>query len=190
MLRMGRWPCCYLFCQLKLPICLLCVTTTKSVVNYRTYKTTNRWRSVDPHAENGAVTVLLSLLPIEAANTSIMHNNDQGTSELPYLQDHKLLTLHWCSFYCIIHLTSAAIHNCFHLDLTVPVGFLLDWDWTLWQSRAASFSCTVHSHTNQNDVSYQKIDCACNTSIDEQIFRSYLPFAHNISLTETLGQAT
>jgi len=56
-----------------------------------------RWRSVDAHAKNGAVTVLLSLLPIKAANTCVMHNNDQVTGELPYLQDHKLLTLRWCS---------------------------------------------------------------------------------------------
>jgi len=25
----------------------------------------------------------------------MMHNNDQVTGELPYLQDHKSLTLHW-----------------------------------------------------------------------------------------------
>jgi len=49
MLRMGRWPCCYPFCQYKLPIRMLCITTTKSVVNYHTYKTTNRWCSVDAH---------------------------------------------------------------------------------------------------------------------------------------------
>jgi len=162
----------------------------KSLVDYRTDKTTNRWRSVDAHSKNGAVTALLSLLPITAANMSVMHNNDQVTSELPYLQDQKSLTLRWRSFWFIVHSTSAAIHNCFHPDLTVPVGFLLDWDSPLWQSRAASSSCTVHSHTTKNNVSGQKIHCACNTSIYEQIFTSYLPFAHNISRTETLGQAT
>jgi len=45
--------------------------------------TTNRWRSVDTHAKNGEVTVLLSLLPLDAANISVMHNNDQVTGELP-----------------------------------------------------------------------------------------------------------
>jgi len=160
-------------------------------VNYRTYKTTNRWRSVDAHAKNGAVTVLLSLLPIKAANTHVMHNNDQVTCELPYLQDHKSLMLGWRSFWCIVHSTSAAVDNCFHPHLTVLVGFLLDWDSTLWQIWAALLSCTVHSHTNKNDVSCQKIHCTCYTSIYEPIFTSYfLPFAHNISLTETLGQAT
>jgi len=62
-------------------------------VNYRTYKTQHGGRSVDAHAKNGAVTVLLSLLPIEAANTSIMYNNDKVTGELPDLQDYKSLTL-------------------------------------------------------------------------------------------------
>jgi hypothetical protein len=72
---------------------------TKTLVNYRTYKNTNHWRFVDAHAKNGAVTVLVSLLPIEAANTSVMHNNDQVTGELPYLQDDKSLTLCWPTYY-------------------------------------------------------------------------------------------
>jgi hypothetical protein len=71
----------------------LCITTTKSLVNYRTFKSTNRGCSVDPHAKNGAATVLLSLLPIKATNMSVMHNNYQVTGDLPYLQDPKLLTL-------------------------------------------------------------------------------------------------
>jgi hypothetical protein len=36
--------------------------------------------------------MLLSLLPIHAANTSVMHNNDQVTGELPYLLHEKLLS--------------------------------------------------------------------------------------------------
>ena len=48
---------------------------------------------MDAHAKNGAMTVLLCLLPITAANTSGMHNINQVTGELQYLQDHKLLTL-------------------------------------------------------------------------------------------------
>jgi hypothetical protein len=189
MLRIGRWPCCYLFCQYTLPICPLRIKTTKSLVTYRTYRTTNRWRSVDAHAKNGAVNILLSLLPIKAANMSVMHKNYQVTGELPYLQDHKLLTLRWGSFYRIVHSISATVHNCFHPGLTVPVGILLDRDSTLWQSQAVWLSCIVHSHTTKHDVSCQKINCACYTSISEPIFTSYSPFADNISLTETLGQA-
>jgi len=97
MQRMERWPCCNLFCQWKMPIRPLCITTTKSLVNYLVYKTTNCWRSIDAHAQNGAVTVLLSLWPIKAGNMSVIHNNDQVTGELPYLQDHKSLTLCWRS---------------------------------------------------------------------------------------------
>jgi hypothetical protein len=159
-------------------------------VNYRTWKTTTRWRSVDAHIENGAVTVLLCLLPTKAANRSVMRKNCPLTGELRYLQDRKSLTLRWRPFWWIVHLTSAAIHHCFHSDWTVPVGFLLDWDSTLWQSWAAKWFCTVHSHTTKNDVSCQKIHCACYTSISEPIFTSYSPFAYNISLTETIGQAT
>jgi hypothetical protein len=37
--------------------------------------------------------MLQSLMPIKAANTSVMPNNDKVTGELPYLQDHKSLML-------------------------------------------------------------------------------------------------
>jgi len=76
-----------------LPIHPLCMNTTKLQVNYRTYKTTKGFCSVDAHAKNGAVTVLLSLLPMKGANTSIMRKHDQVTGELPYLQDRKSLRL-------------------------------------------------------------------------------------------------
>jgi len=164
---------------------------TKLLVNYCTYKTTYRWHSVDAHTMNGAVTMLLSGLPTKAANTSVMHKNDQVTGELPYLQDHESLTLRWRWFECIAHSTSAAVDNCFHPDLTLLVVFLHDWDSALWQSQVAWQSCSVHSHTTKNDESCQKIHWACYISIYEPIFtRDFLPFAHNISLTENLGQAT
>jgi len=43
------WLCCCLFCLQKLPICWLCITATTSWFNCHTYKTTNRWHSVDAH---------------------------------------------------------------------------------------------------------------------------------------------
>jgi len=49
--------------------------------------------SVDAHCKNGVMTMLLSLSSIQAANTSIMNTYDEVTCELPYIQDHKLLTL-------------------------------------------------------------------------------------------------
>ena len=78
-LRMVRWLCCCLFCLLKLPIQWLHIRETKSLCNYRTYKTTNRWRSVDTHSQNGVVTLLPSLLPTKPANISVMHRSDQIT---------------------------------------------------------------------------------------------------------------
>jgi hypothetical protein len=69
------------------------MSATNRNITYTRCKAKNRGRSVDAHAKNGMVIVLLSLLPIEAANTSVMDNNDQVTSELLYLQDHKSLTL-------------------------------------------------------------------------------------------------
>jgi len=35
---------------------------------------------------------------MQAANTSIMPNSNQSTVQLPYLQNHELLTLRWHSF--------------------------------------------------------------------------------------------
>jgi hypothetical protein len=47
---------------------------------------------------NRVVIVLQSILPIKAANTSVMHNSDQLTVQLLYLPDQKSLMLRWCSF--------------------------------------------------------------------------------------------
>jgi hypothetical protein len=59
MLRLGWWPCCVLFWQLKVPICLLCITTTKSLVNSPTYKTTNHWSAVDAHRDGLSIQIML-----------------------------------------------------------------------------------------------------------------------------------
>ena len=79
-LRMGRWLSCCHFCQWQLPVHQLCITATKSLCNYHTYKTTNCWRSVDAQYQNGVLTMLPSLLPIEPGDTSVIHNSDQITS--------------------------------------------------------------------------------------------------------------
>jgi len=39
------------------------------------------------------MTVLVSLLPIKVANTSVLHNNAHVIGEIPYFQDLKSLTL-------------------------------------------------------------------------------------------------
>jgi hypothetical protein len=94
---MPQGACCWCFCQLWLPISHIWMSATNRNISYSWYTAKDRWRSVDAHAKNGAVTVLLSLLPVKAANTTVMHNNDQVTGELPDIQDHKSLTLRWRS---------------------------------------------------------------------------------------------
>jgi len=48
-LRIGLRPCCCHFCLSELAIHWLCITAARSLFNYRAYKTTNHWRSVDAH---------------------------------------------------------------------------------------------------------------------------------------------
>ena len=190
-LRMGQSPYCYLFCLKKLPICQLCLTETRWLFNFHTYKNENRWHSIDGHSHNGAVTVSPSLLLIYAANTSVMLNRNQITIQLPYLQDQKLLTLHWHSFWCIVHSTPPAIDNCFHNVFILLVVCPPDWHSAMWQSRAQYYSFTVRSHTIEIDISCLMSHCACYTSVYELILTSECSsFADDISLNETLGQAT
>jgi len=56
------------------------------------------WHSVDARSHDGAGNVALSLFPIKVSNTMSMNSNNQIASELPDLQDQKLLTLRWCSY--------------------------------------------------------------------------------------------
>jgi len=70
--------------------------------------------------------MLLSLLHINIANTSVMPNSNHITIQFAYLQDQKSLTLHQRSFPFIVHSTSAAIDNYIHNDLNVLVAFLTD----------------------------------------------------------------
>ena len=167
------------------------MSATHRNINYPRCVAGYCWRSDDAHSQNGAVTVWLSLLPIKAANTSVMHNSDQITVELPYIQNHKSLILRWPSFQWIVHSTSAAVDNSFHHDLNLLEVVLADWDLALWQRRAQYHSCTVHSHMTKIYESCQKLHCVCYASVYQPIFTSYCsPFAHNISLTKTLSQDT
>jgi len=92
--RIRQGACYHCFWVQRLPISHEWMLATNWKINYPRCKGKNRSHSVDAHSKNGVVTVLLSLSPIKAANTSVMKNNDQITGELPYLQDHKSLTLH------------------------------------------------------------------------------------------------
>jgi hypothetical protein len=49
---------------------------------------------VDSPSETGAVIVLLSLVPIQAANMSVMNSSGQIIGQLPYIHDHNSLMLH------------------------------------------------------------------------------------------------
>jgi len=53
------------------------------------------WHPVDVPFRNGSVTMSLSALPIKAANSLIMDNNNEIVSQFTYLQDWKSWTLCW-----------------------------------------------------------------------------------------------
>jgi len=57
-----------------------------------------RWRSSDAHFQHGAVTVSLSHLPINVADTLVMDNSERIAYQLTNLQNQKWLKLHWVSF--------------------------------------------------------------------------------------------
>jgi len=74
-------------CQRWHPILRLWMFSTNRHLGCQSWKAKNHWRSVDAHFQNGAVTALLSPLPIMAANMSVIHISDHITFQLPYLQD-------------------------------------------------------------------------------------------------------
>jgi len=91
--RIRQWACCCYFCIQRMPISRKWISATNRNINYAKYKGKNSWCSVDPHSKSGAVLMVLSLLPIKAAITSIMNDSDEIPGELRYLQDHN----HWHS---------------------------------------------------------------------------------------------
>ena len=83
--RMGQYlvyewlqPNVTLFCQGRLPLHRLWIAVTRSLFTYRTYKTTNRWRSVDAHFQDGAGSLILLFVIWKAANTSYMNGCNQS----------------------------------------------------------------------------------------------------------------
>jgi hypothetical protein len=91
--RLGMGPSPFLFCPSRLPVCWLWIPASKWHYNRLTYKIKNRWRSVDAHFHNVAVTVWISLLRIKAAHTLVMDNSDQIGLQFTYLPQIILLTL-------------------------------------------------------------------------------------------------
>jgi len=58
-LRKWQWSYWCLFCLFKLPICRLCITATRSLFNYRTYKTRDCWPPIDGHCTVWSIQHLL-----------------------------------------------------------------------------------------------------------------------------------
>jgi len=69
------------------------MAVTNCHFGYPRCKAKKHLRSIDPHVQNGAVTVLLTIFPIQAANISVVHSSNYITGQLWYLQDPKSLTL-------------------------------------------------------------------------------------------------
>jgi len=86
--EMGQGACRYRFAQYRQPILSLCITTTKSLFNYLTYKTQNRWCSVDAHFATGVSTI---------CNHCIWHSIWIMVRWQPLDHCHVLsrLSLHW-----------------------------------------------------------------------------------------------
>jgi len=95
--RLVMGPCHFLFCPSRLPLCWLWIPASKWHSNGLTYKIKNRWRSIDAHFQNVALTLSISLLPIKAVHTLVMDNSEQIGFQLTYLPQKILLTLHWRS---------------------------------------------------------------------------------------------
>jgi len=115
-----------------MPTHRLCVFTTKSRFYYPTHRTKNHWRSIDAHFQDGAGSVFLTLLPIKDANTLIMRIHYQVAFLLPDLQDQKLLTLRWRSFWrwgreCVAF--CFAYSGCQHIDYvySLPSRVFITW---------------------------------------------------------------
>jgi len=103
--RMGQYlvhewlqPNVTLFCQGRRPLHRLSIAVTRSLFNCRTYKTKNRWCSVDAHFQDGAGSLILLFLIWKAANTSFMNGYNQSALRLPKVHSQKSLTFRWSLF--------------------------------------------------------------------------------------------
>jgi len=103
--RMGQGPCYFLLCLYVQPILRLWLRATYRPADYPRYMTKNCSRSIDTHFHDGAWSVLLSLLPIKAANTVFMTICNLSHHRLPKIHDQESLTLLWRSF----------CHGCIHI---------------------------------------------------------------------------
>ena len=95
--RLSR-ECHLLICLERLPTSPWEGSAIKCHIDYPRCETKNRWRSVDADFHDGAGSMSLPLLPINAANTPFITICNQLPLRSPQMQDQKLLTLHERSF--------------------------------------------------------------------------------------------
>ena len=130
------------------------------------------------------MTVSHHFLPIKAANTSVVHNSDQLTFQVPHLQDRKLLTHQWCSFQTIVamrpiafsHITAAntvIMNNNDQITLYLP-GLQHQKSFTLhWRSICHSF---IHN----------MLSCHFEYYIVHTVLAAFLSFSCTHSFITTL----
>jgi len=95
--KIGHGACSLLFGLYRSPILPLCISKTKSLFNYLSYRTKNRWCSVDDHLQNGARSMSLLFLGWNTANMSFMIVCIQLPPRLPMMQEQKSLARRWLS---------------------------------------------------------------------------------------------
>jgi len=93
--KMELGVCHFLFCLWRQPIIRLWLWETCHSPDYPRYMTKNCGRSVNAHFQDGAGSVSLNHLPIQAANTLFMTICNLSPARLPRIHDQKLLTLRW-----------------------------------------------------------------------------------------------
>jgi len=163
--RMAQGACHYWFCLWWQPIPHLWMFANNHHLGYSRCKDKSCWSSIDIHFQNGAVTMLLSLWPVQAATTSVMHNSDHFAFQFPYSHSQQSFTLRWRSFQCVVHSKSATNDNCIHYDLKLLVALPADWHLAHWYSQHQQYCWTGWSHSIIIYTSCQMIYFPCYTSV-------------------------
>jgi hypothetical protein len=145
--RVGLWPYSEYFCSEQLPLRWLWISAIAEHLDYTRCNPQNRWHSVDTlltfcwhsvdavmmlcwrsvdapltlcwRSFGGVAVSTNTILPVKAANTSIMHKCRSTTFGLPKMQPTKSLTLCWhsCSDWGSDHIAIACIQNgCQYVD--------------------------------------------------------------------------
>jgi len=108
--RMARWPRHVLIWAYWVAIYWLGIAASKSLTNYLIYKTKNCGGSIDAW---GVAVLTQTILPIKAANTSIMGKCRSTAHGLCKMQHTKSFTLCWRSFsdWGCDHVVISIAHN-------------------------------------------------------------------------------